>query len=192
VFLFSFFVVEYLYHEHVHLYTWDFFGEKVGFKLVWGCFVFFPLFYPVGVWTIANNPLRAPQPLLIKAASVACFFTGWILARGANNQKHLFKTSPKSKFLGLIEPKVIGGSILYSGWWGVSRHVNYLGEILISVGLALSADYTNYIAWLYTFYYFVLLIPRELADDKRCHAKYGKNWEEYRKRVPYRIVPYLY
>jgi len=192
VILFSYFIVEYLFHEHVHLYTWDFIGEKIGFKLVWGCLVFFPMFYPVGAWTIANNPHRPLQPISIQIASVVCFFSGWMLARGANNQKYLFKTNPNGKFLGLIEPKVIGGNILCSGFWGVSRHVNYLGELLESVGLALAADYTNYIAWLYTVYYFVLFIPRELADDKRCHAKYGKDWEEYRKRVPYRIIPYVY
>ena len=37
--LFTWFVVEYMYHEHVHLYTYDLFAEKIGFKLLWGmCF----------------------------------------------------------------------------------------------------------------------------------------------------------
>ena len=48
----SFFVVEYLYHEHVHLYTYDLFAEKLGFKLIWGCLCFYPFFYPIGVWPI--------------------------------------------------------------------------------------------------------------------------------------------
>jgi hypothetical protein len=32
----------------------------------------------------------------------------------------------------------------------------------------------------------------DAADDARCAAKYGPLWQEYRRRVPYRIVPRLY
>ena len=52
--LFTFFVVEYLYFEEVHLYTYDFVAERVGFKLGWGCLTFYPFFYGVGLWT--QNP----------------------------------------------------------------------------------------------------------------------------------------
>ena len=54
--LFSFFLVEYLAFEHVHLYTYDFVAERVGFKLGWGCLCFYPLFYAVGLWTTAELP----------------------------------------------------------------------------------------------------------------------------------------
>ncbi|MEP6862159.1 MAG: ergosterol biosynthesis protein, partial [Deltaproteobacteria bacterium] len=43
--LFSFFLVEYLCFERVHLYTYDFVAERVGFKLGWGCLAFYPFFY---------------------------------------------------------------------------------------------------------------------------------------------------
>ena len=52
--IFSFFLIEYLFFERVHLYTWDFVAEGVGFKLGWGCFVFYPYFYGVGLWTTAE------------------------------------------------------------------------------------------------------------------------------------------
>ena len=35
-------------------------------------------------------------------------------------------------------------------------------------------------------------ITRERDDDKRCELKYGAAWREYQRRVPYRIIPYLY
>jgi hypothetical protein len=41
--LWTWFLVEYLYHEHVHLYTYDLFAERLGFKLAWGCLFFYPL-----------------------------------------------------------------------------------------------------------------------------------------------------
>ncbi|MFT4612831.1 MAG: hypothetical protein ACI9OT_002222, partial [Gammaproteobacteria bacterium] len=46
--------------------------------------------------------------------------------------------------------------------------------------------------WLYPLYYIALLFPRQMDDDKRCAAKYGPLWEEYLKKVPYRIIPKIY
>jgi delta14-sterol reductase len=37
-----------------------------------------------------------------------------------------------------------------------------------------------------------LLVPRQLDDDRRCAEKYGALWQEYRRRVPSRIVPGIY
>ena len=34
-----------------------------------------------------------------------------------------------------------------------------------------------------------LLFPRERDDDRRYAAKYGPLWEQYREKVPWRIVP---
>ncbi|MCA1665429.1 MAG: hypothetical protein LC659_14390 [Myxococcales bacterium] len=46
--------------------------------------------------------------------------------------------------------------------------------------------------WLYPLYYVVLLLPRQHFDDRRCAAKYGALWSEYCRRVPYRIIPFIY
>jgi len=35
------FVLDYLTFEHVHIYTYDIFAERVGFKLGWGCLSFY-------------------------------------------------------------------------------------------------------------------------------------------------------
>jgi hypothetical protein len=52
-FLFFWFVVDYLVFENVHLYTYDIFAERVGFKLGFGCLTFYPYFYAVGLWAVA-------------------------------------------------------------------------------------------------------------------------------------------
>jgi delta14-sterol reductase len=193
--LFTFFLIDYLTFERVHLYTYDLFAERVGFKLGWGCLVFYPYFYCVGLWSVADLPdPGTPAPLLVLYAVV--FFTGWGLSRGANLQKFLFKTRPSAALFGVIAPRFVEGDgkrLLCSGFWRVSRHVNYLGEILMAVGLALALGYPTHVGpWLYPIYYLVLLLPRERADDRRCAAKYGPLWDEYRRRVPYRVVPGLY
>lgn len=193
--LFLWFVTEYLFFERVHLYTYDIFAERVGFKLVWGCFTFYPYFYLVGLWVAADLPdPGTPWWLLVVFAAV--FFAGWSIARGANMQKYYFKTRPDHVFLGFIEPEVLtdgANKLLCSGFWSITRHINYLGEILMALGLTLALGYPGrWVAWLYPLYYVALLFPREWADERRCAAKYGELWTQYKRRVPRRIIPWLY
>ncbi len=193
--LFTFFLCEYLFFERVHLYTYDFFAERVGFKLGWGCLVFYPYFYGVGLWSVAELPSPHTSTGML-AFSAIVFFVGWSLARGANMQKFTFKRDPAAKFLGWIAPEVVTDGekkLLVSGFWRVSRHVNYLGEIGMATGLTLALGHPErFLTWLYPLYYVALLVPRQLDDDRRCAAKYGALWQEYVRRVPYRIVPGLY
>jgi len=190
--LFSFFLVEYLWFERVHLYTYDFVAERGGFKLGWGCLAFYPFFYCIGAWFGAGEPEPARGwPWL--AAAIAIFVAGWTLARGANLQKFVFKTQPdRARFGPFAQTALVGGDrrVLVGGLWGLSRHINYLGEVLMASGLALAIGHPG--AWLYPLYYIGLLVPRQLDDDRRCAAKYGALWDEYRRRVPYRIIPKIY
>ena len=193
--LFTWFVFDYLVFERVHLYTYDLFAERMGFKLVWGCLSWYPYFYVVGLWWVAD--LANPQaPAWLYALAALIFFAGWILARGANMQKFVFKRNPERVFLGWLAPKTFSDgerSVLCSGFWGVSRHVNYLGEILMASGLALSLGWPLMLGpWLYPLYYVALLLPRERDDDRRCAVKYGALWERYRAEVPWRIIPRVY
>jgi delta14-sterol reductase len=193
--LFSFFVAEYLFFERVHLYTYDFFAERVGYKLGWGCLAFYPFFYCVGLWSEARYPdAGTPAPLL--ALSGLVFASGWCLSRGANLQKFLFKTRPSAKLFGVLAPESVDEGehrLLCSGFWGLSRHINYLGEILMAIGLTLCLGRPlDPWPWLYPAYYVALLLPRQADDDRRCAAKYGALWRRYCERVRYRIIPGIY
>ena len=193
--LFSFFVCEYLFFEEVHLYTYDFFAERVGFKLGWGCIVFYPYFYGVGLWNVAGRP--DPQmPAWALVAAAAVFFTGWALSRGANLQKFWFKTQPSKHAFGVLVPGTVtdgARTLLCSGFWGLSRHINYLGEVLMASGLALALGWPGAVGpWMYPLYYVALLVPRQIDDDRRCQEKYGELWARYCARVRWRIVPGIY
>lgn len=192
--LIIFFVIDYLIFEEVHLYTYDLFAERIGFKLGWGCIVFYPYFYSVFLWTTVDLP--DPQtPVWLLAIYVLIFLTGWILARGANMQKYFFKKNPERPFLGIFPETITDGSktLLVNGFWGRSRHINYSGEILMATGIVLCTGYPSLIwPWLYPLYYIILLFFRQKDDDKRCQLKYGELWKTYIKKVPYRIIPYIY
>ena len=190
----SYFVWDYMTFEKVHLYTYDLFAERVGFKLGFGCLTFYPYFYPIALWTAVELPdPGTPVWLLIIYALI--FFSGWSIARGANMQKYFFKTEPERVFLG-ISPRTISDgrhTLLVSGFWGLSRHINYLGEVLMGVGIALSVGYPAIPwVWLYPLYYVFLLGTRQRDDDRRCRAKYGELWDTYKNEVKYRIIPGVY
>ncbi len=192
--LLTWFVFDYLVFERVHLYTYDLFAERVGFKLGWGCLAFYPYFYAVGLGTTAHldNPGFTAVELVVYAA---VFFSGWALARGANLQKFVFKRDPTKRFLGIAPETVSDGdrALLCSGFWGLSRHVNYLGEVLMATGITLALGWpTVPWPWLYPLYYVLLLGTRERDDDRRCAEKYGPLWEAYTARVPRRIIPWIY
>jgi protein-S-isoprenylcysteine O-methyltransferase Ste14 len=193
--LFGFFTAEYLFFEEVHLYTYDFVAERVGFKLGWGCLAFYPYFYAVGLWSAAAEPNPGSSPAWL-GGCVVLFVAGWFLSRGANLQKFWFKTEPTRKAFGLFTPETVTDgerSLLVGGFWGLSRHVNYLGELMMATGLALALGRpSDPWPWLYPLYYVALLVPRQRDDDRRCAAKYGELWARYTARVPYRIVPFLY
>ena len=97
--LLMYFLIDYLTFEEVHLYTYDLFAEKVGFKLGWGCILFYPYFYAIFLWSTVPLPdPHTPAWLLVIYAFI--FFIGWVLSRGANLQKYFFKKDPGKAFLG--------------------------------------------------------------------------------------------
>ncbi|CAN5420078.1 hypothetical protein BH09ACT4_BH09ACT4_00100 [soil metagenome] len=190
----TWFCCEYLIFERIHLWTYDFIAERVGFKLGFGCLAFYPYFYSVALWFTADLP-NPGVPTWLTVLFAALFLCGWVLTRGANMQKYFFKTAPDRKFLWITPQAMSDGnhSILVNGFWGASRHINYLGEILQAVAIALAPGYFGiWMVWLYPIYYVALFLSRQADDDKLCRAKYGELWDHYTKQVKYKIVPRLY
>jgi protein-S-isoprenylcysteine O-methyltransferase Ste14 len=194
----SFFVAEYMWHEVVHLWTYDIFRERIGCKLLFGCLAFYPFFYAVGILPLVHDTgATADISSAAAAGCVGLFFAGWALTRGANLQKFACKQGRRSFLWGLIQMETVPGShgrLLCSGFWGSARHINYCGEILQAVALALPGWLVtgSLLPWLYPAYYVALFIPRQMDDDAICAAKYGPVWTEYCRRVPYRMVPGLW
>ena len=161
---------------------------------------------------------------------------GYYVFRATNSQKNTFRTKPNDpsvKHLKYIQT-ASGSRLLYEGWWGRARHINYLGDWILSWAYCLPTGFAGYlirphisfplggnlvareaafplgapaameayqgdargwgtiVTYFYMLYFAVLLIHRERRDDEKCARKYGKDWEEYKKKVPWRIIPYVY
>ena len=197
--MWTWFVAEYFMFERVQLYTFDIIEEGVGFKLIFGCIVVYPCLYPVVLWGTAGLPAPdiAPELTVLWLGGAALvFLAGWVITRGANMQKYMFKRFPDRPFLGFMKPETVSDgrkTLLVSGFWGLSRHSNYLGEILEALGMALAiGHFTNAWTWVYFVYLTAFFVVRERIDDRRCAGKYGDLWTEYGAKVRYRLVPGIY
>ena len=190
----TWFCFDYLIFEKIHLWTYDFIAERVGFKLGFGCLAFYPYFYSVSLWFTAHLP-NPGHPAWVTNFFGALFLCGWVFTRGANMQKYFFKTMPDKKFL-WIKPEALSDGnmrLLANGFWGASRHINYLGEIIQALAIALAPGYFGiWMVWLYPLYYIGLMFSRQADDDKICRAKYGELWDQYTQKAKYKIIPFIY
>lgn len=87
-------------------------------------------------------------------------------------------------------PTFHGKKLLVSSLWGVLRHPNYTGDIVIHIALALPGILSKqYMAAAPALLTILLLLHRAWRDYARCRRRYGAAWERYCKRVPSVIIP---
>lgn len=72
---------------------------------------------------------------------------------------------------------------------GISRHFNYVGDLLISLAMCLTCGFNHILPYFYIIYMIILLIHRIWRDDARCKGKYGKYWDDYGKVVKWKLLP---
>ncbi len=168
------------------LSMYDVIAEKFGFMLVWGDLVLVPFFYCIAGWTLVGQTEAMAWPGLV--ALTAAFSLGLWVFRGANKQKHTFKVDPRAEIWG-ASPRLLGGRLLVSGWWGVGRKINYAGELTVYFATAATAGFASVQPFLVPLWLLGLLVHRAWRDEQRCSAKYGDLWREYCRVVPGRILP---
>lgn len=193
------YVVDFFVHESWYLRTIDIAHDHFGFYLAWGCFCFLPTTYTIQGQYLGLYPNSASLLYL------AFFFTvgmiGYVLFRSANNQKDRFRASDGQCLIWgkpaeyMVAPyKTADGRehkslLLCSGWWGWSRHANYVADLLLSYSTCALVGSTKVVVWVYAIWMTMLLVHRCMRDEKRCSVKYGPVWAEYCRRVPWRFIP---
>ncbi|XP_018560963.1 lamin-B receptor [Anoplophora glabripennis] len=120
------------------------------------------------------------------------FSLGYILYRASNNQKDAFRKNPYSPALSHLEtiPTTQGKKLLISGFWGIVRHPNYLGDILMHLSFVPFVWCAPPI--LYPVGVILLLIHRSVRDNARCRLKYGAAWDRYCNRVKHVLIPKVF
>eukprot|EP00762_Andalucia_godoyi_P005552 ANDGO_00593.mRNA.1 Delta(14)-sterol reductase len=191
------YVFDYFWHEPLMISTWDIIAENFGFMLVWGDYVFITFCFSLQSWYLVDYPsvaaAESSQFMKFYLVGALCLWLlGYTIFRGANAQKAAFKFNTSCKIWGkpaVSMPTERGTKLLLSGWWGLARHANYTGDILMGIAYSMPCMDAGFFAYLYPMYLTALLIDRAQRDDRKCAEKYGKDWEKYCKRVPKVFIP---
>ena len=187
------YVLDYFIHEEAILSTMDIVHDRFGFMLCFGDSVWVPFTYSIQAYYLIDHVHRLP--VWAAVIILVVFVTGYLFFRITNLQKHRFREDPERPIWGR-KPDYIetpgGGKLLVSGFWGWSRHFNYVGDIMMAAAWSLPCLFGSLLPYFYPIYFTILLVHRERRDYHRCAKKYGKAWEEYRRRVPWRILPGIY
>ncbi|XP_053576088.1 delta(14)-sterol reductase TM7SF2 [Bombina bombina] len=186
------YVMDALWHEEAILTTMDIVHDGFGFMLAFGDLCWVPFTYSLQGYFLVSHPQE-----LGTAAAVGIILlnaVGYIIFRGSNSQKNAFRRNPSDPSVAGLEtiPTATGKRLLVSGWWGLVRHPNYLGDLTMALAWSLPCGLAHILPYYYVIYFTVLLVHREARDEHQCMKKYGLAWEEYCRRVPYRIFPYIY
>eukprot|EP00842_Homolaphlyctis_polyrhiza_P005657 jgi/Hompol1/6092/HPOL_000352-RA len=196
------YVVDFFYNEDWYLRTIDICHDHFGFYLAWGDTVWLPYMYTLQSHFLLRHTIDLSTPAFIAVFTVG--MVGYYIFRTVNNQKDLVRsTDGKCLIWGkpakvirtefqTTDGKIHRSLLLISGYWGVSRHFNYVGDLLISAAMCMTCGYGYILPYFYVVYMSILLGQRIERDHQRCMGKYGKYWEQYCKQVPYKLIPYIY
>ncbi len=189
----AWYVLDYFLHEEAILSTMDIVQEGFGWMLLFGDSAWVPFSYSIQAFYLLTFPVHLPWWAALSIAVLN--FAGYAVFRSVNLQKHRFRKNPDRKIWG-EQPVVIetsrGTQLLVSGFWGWSRHFNYVGDIMMALAWGLPCLFGSYVPYFYVVYFTILLVNRQRRDDRLCADKYGEAWLEYRNRVKWRILPGVY
>ncbi|KAI0801735.1 ERG4/ERG24 ergosterol biosynthesis protein [Irpex lacteus] len=183
------YIADAVYNEPAIFTTMDITTDGFGFMLSVGDLTWVPFVYSLQARYLVFNQVQLGP--VWTAIIVLVNFTGYWIFRGANGEKNDFRNGNNPKNLKSIDT-ARGTKLLVSGWWGLCRHPNYLGDLLMALAWSLPTKFETPVTYFYVSYFLVLLMHRQLRDDENCEKKYGADWHRYTKLVPYRIFPYVY
>lgn len=124
------YVADCWWNEPAILTTIDIITDGFGFMLAFGDVAWLPFVYSLQTRYLAVYPVSV-SPLAM-AGIFGIIGIAFSIFRLSNSQKNAFRNDPNDAsvaHLKYIETKA-GTRLLITGWWGVARHINYLGDWL--------------------------------------------------------------
>ncbi len=197
IYLFRFFCWESGYFTSL-----DIMHDRFGYYICWGVMAWVPAVYTLTAQYMVLRPNNLAWPLAVGifVLGVGAVYVNYVAdaqrqrVRATNGNTNVWGRPPE---LICARYTTADGAqheniLLASGWWGIARHFHYLPEIILALACSLPAGFTHFVPYFYVVYLAILLVDRAGRDDRRCHKKYGVAWEEYCRRVPWKIIPGLY
>ncbi|ELU01125.1 hypothetical protein CAPTEDRAFT_167905 [Capitella teleta] len=186
------YVLDALFFEDSILSTMDITTEGFGFMLAFGDLAWVPFLYCLQTRYLLMFPQVWSSPALM------CFsllnMLGYLVFRSSNSQKDKFRKDPNNPVFATLEtiPTPSGKKLLASGWWGLVRHPNYLGDLIMALAWSLPCGFASPVPYFYPIYFFILLAHRAIRDSAACKLKHKAAWDRYCQRVPNMIIPKVF
>jgi 7-dehydrocholesterol reductase len=194
--------LKFFWWEAGYMRTIDIMVDRAGFYICWGCMVYVPGLYASVCMFLVNQPIRLGPYIsltLLTVGTMAIIINYW-----ADQQKQEVRNNQGKCTIWGKKPEMIKAKyrlengeskesiLLVSGFWGVARHFHYVPELILA--FCWSVPSLLYCPLIYSYFIFltILLVHRTFRDDEKCSKKYGKYWETYCKKVPYKMIPYLF
>jgi len=183
------FFEEYYFHSH------DAMNSGFGWSLI-SSYLTFP-FLPTLItkYLLDRSPVVAWYYLTLIGLMNAL---GYIVFRSSETQRCEFAKNPSNPALAHLETVSTAGNrkLIVSGWWGLVRHPNYLGEVLIQWSWVLPAvgalGFTDLVPYYLPFVTTLMLVIRCHQINQRNKRKYGSAWNSYCEKVRSNIIPKVY
>ncbi|CAA9994487.1 unnamed protein product [Nesidiocoris tenuis] len=134
---------------------------------------------------------RTPHNVWLSSIAGVVFLIGYIIHRISNHQKRKVKKDSSA----VPSKDVIHSrsSVLYKGGlWGLVRHPNYLGALIIYSSwsvLALAAAPVHWIPVAISVVNLVEIATQIARVESRSEERHGAIWNSYAAQVKYRILP---
>lgn len=177
------------YQERAILTTMDVTTDGFGFMLAFGDLAWVPFTYSLQAkYLVHHDPNLGTVAL---GVILALHILGFYIFRGSNGQKDKFRRNPNDPAVAhlLYLQTKRGTKLLTSGWWGMARKINYTGDWIMGLTWCLVCGFNSIVPYFYAIYFAILLVHRSMRDDEMCAHKYGDDWLEYKRQVPYRFIP---
>lgn len=186
----NWYVIEGTFYEQGLIGMMDVITDGFGFMLSMGDLALVPFTHTMQARYLADFPVNLGLWKVLAVLTV--YFIGMAIFRLSNNQKNAFKQGdPNVSHLQYITTPT-GSKLITSGWWGTARHINYFGDWIVSWAYSLPCGFSTPIPYYFVLWFGTLLIHREGRDEAKCAKKYGETWKEYKRLVPYKIIPGVY
>lgn len=186
------YVIDALWFEEAILTTMDVVHDGFGFMLIFGDLCWVPFTYSLQTRFLVDYPISLSGLAVVLIAALNAL--GYAAFRLSNSQKNLFRRDPTHPSVAKLKTILTrrGTKLIISGWWGICRHPNYVGDLIMALSWSLPCGFCHALPYFYVTYFTVLLIHRQLRDEHHCKLKYGSDWSRYCEKVPWRLIPKIY
>jgi 7-dehydrocholesterol reductase len=196
------YILKFFVWEQGYFASLDIMHDRFGFYICWGVLCWLPCVYTLSTLYLTTHPADL-SPLA--AGGLFAFGMGALAMNyAADLQRQRIRASGGcvriwGRTPRVIEARYVTGDgtertnlLLASGYWGLARHFHYLPELALALAWTLPVGSAHLLPYFYFVFLTILLVDRAGRDDRRCEAKYGPAWHEYRRAVPYKILPGVY